>query len=124
MQDENLRTKRIEIRLTASEKSRLKKIIMSSEFSTVAAIFRDRVLNESGFSFGKVPCTKRKKIFIQQDPELTKSVAQIGNNINQLTKHVNTICKRGERFAAIELYAILINIHSKLELLIKTKSDD
>lgn len=125
MQDEKLRTKRIEIRLTPDERRRLQQRIKSSELSSVAALFRDLVLNESDFSFDKkTPRPTRKKIFIQQDPALTASVAKIGNNINQLTRYVNTISKAGERFAAVELYVILDNINSKLERLIKYKLDD
>jgi hypothetical protein len=124
MQDEKHRTKRIEIRLTIDEKRRLQQLVDSSEFSSVAALFRDLVLNESDFSFDKKTPRIRKKISIQQDPDLVASVAKIGNNINQITRHVNAIARGGERFAAAELYAILENINARLEQLIKHKLDE
>jgi hypothetical protein len=124
MKCKKLRKERIGIRLTPAEKNQLQGIVKSSEYSSTSQIFRAMVFNETNFSFDKKTPVIRKKIFIQQDPALTASVAKIGNNINQLTRHVNAISKSGERFAAVELYEILNHIDSKLDSIIKYKLDD
>ena len=119
--------KRIEIRLSQAEKDQLNQIIFNSDVHSIAELFRIKVLGQFHFSFDNSTPHKvqiRTKKFLHQDPKLTKNIAHIGNNINQLTRHVNTISRSGERFAAIELYEILDNINSKLESLIKIGIDD
>lgn len=101
------RNERIEIRLTREEKNKLDSLIrQSTEFNTVAKMFRWRMF-EDEFEINN-------KVLVQVDSEFTKQVAKIGNNINQLTHHVNSCAKGGVTYGNAELYIILENIQEQL----------
>lgn len=101
------RTERIEIRLTKDEKRKMESLISdSTEFNTIAKLFRFRMFEED-FEI-------KNKILVQVDPNFTNQVAKIGNNINQLTQHVNSCAKGGVTYSNAELYIVLENIQMQL----------
>lgn len=106
------RHERIEIRLTLEEKNKLISMVDNSiDFNTIAKLFRFRMFEEEFY----LPKTE----LVQVDPEYTRQVAKIGNNINQLTHHVNACAKGGEKYSAYELGELLKNIDLKITQLIK-----
>lgn len=106
------RVERIEIRLTKEEKDRMNKIVDDSDqFNTISKLFRHRMFSDE--------LEIIEHIISVADPDLIKEISSIGNNVNQLTKHVNSCSKSGLAYNTFELYEVLKSIDNKLTNLIK-----
>ncbi|KMV30373.1 hypothetical protein AB733_11910 [Photobacterium swingsii] len=60
----------------------------------------------------------RYKIF-KQDPALIRHVALIGNNINQIARHINSVKKSGSLVDLVAVQAQLVLMNSQLSTLIQ-----
>ncbi|MEZ9578989.1 MULTISPECIES: plasmid mobilization protein [unclassified Vibrio] len=99
----------IQIRVTADEKS----IIQTNAKGNISDWFRTFALDP------KSPHHKPAYKEFKQDPELVQQVALLGNNINQLTRQVNTIKKQGSRLDLVAVQARLAETNELLSQLIK-----
>lgn len=70
---------RIEIRLTKSEKNRIRKYASESNHKTLSSYTRDRLLHPVLFVENPEPYSK-----------VSYEINRIGTNINQIARHVNT----------------------------------
>ena len=70
---------RIEIRLTKSEKNRIRKYAAESNHKTLSSYTRDRLLHPVLFVENPEPYSK-----------VSYEINRIGTNINQIARHVNT----------------------------------
>jgi hypothetical protein len=77
-----IRDRHIQIRLTDAEFSEIK--IRAGELGT-STFLRQLALNQKI----EQPKPKAKKTIHAADPELVRHVAWIGNNMNQIAKHLN-----------------------------------
>ena len=102
-EDKQVRNRYVQIRLTDEELSKLK--IRAGEMGT-STFLRQLGLGEPV----KPPKAKARKIIHAADPELVRHVAWIGNNINQIARHLNA----GGQLDNDVLLA-LISIQSELE---------
>lgn len=78
----NLRDKKVQIRMSADEKALILERAQGADIST---FLRDLGLGHKP----KIPEKKPKVVIHSADPELVREVAKIGNNINQIAKHLN-----------------------------------
>lgn len=107
MPKKELRTERINIRLTPSEYEKLQK--KADEHSLPMATFlRDRILELS-------PPVARVHGFEKIDPELIKEINGIGNNINQLARNSNEQIVRYNQFDIVSTHKQLTRIANVLE---------
>ena len=79
----NVRDKHLQIRLTADEAEQIKARAGTLGTST---ILRQLALGQKI----EAPKAKARKIIHAADPELVRHVAWIGNNMNQIAKHLNS----------------------------------
>lgn len=105
----NLKDKKVQIRMSADEKSLILERAQGADISTF--------LRELGLGHDpKVPEKKPRIIVHSADPELIRYVAKIGNNINQIAKNLN-LTKSLDQQAFNEIQTIRINLESELERL-------
>lgn len=105
----NLKDKKVQIRMSADEKSLILERAQGADISTF--------LRELGLGHDpKVPKQKPRIIVHSADPELIRYVAKIGNNINQIAKNLN-LTKSLDQQAFNEIQTIRINLESELERL-------
>lgn len=97
------RTKWLKIRVSDDEIIDIKKRAGRHDMSTYA---RGLILEQPIAA----PESKHKKIIHSADPELVRHVAWIGNNINQIAKHLNA---GGD--VDNDILLTLVNIQSALE---------
>lgn len=97
------RTKWLKIRVSDDEILDIKKRAGRHDMSTYA---RGLILEQPIAA----PESKHKKIIHSADPELVRHVAWIGNNINQIAKHLNA---GGD--VDNDILLTLVNIQSALE---------
>lgn len=97
------RTKWLKIRVSDDEIINIKKRAGRHDMSTYA---RGLILEQPIAA----PEAKHKKIIHSADPELVRHVAWIGNNINQIAKHLNA---GGD--VDNDILLTLVNIQSALE---------
>lgn len=103
----NLKDKKVQIRMTADEKSLILERAQGADISTF--------LRDLGLGYEpKIPEQKPKVVIHSADPELVKEVAKIGNNINQIAKHLN-ITKELDRNAFTEILKIKADLDAELE---------
>jgi len=81
-EEKEVRDRNIQIRLTDTEFNEIK--IRAGELGT-STFLRQLALGQNI----EQPKAKPKKIIHSADPELVRHVAWIGNNINQIAKHLN-----------------------------------
>ena len=62
----------------------------------------------------KVPEQKAKVIIHAADPKLVREVAKIGNNVNQIAKHLN-LTKELDRTAFTEILKVKADLDAELE---------
>ena len=103
-----IRDKHIQIRLTVTEFNEIK--IRAGELGT-STFLRQLALNQKI----QQPKPKAKKIIHAADPELVRHVAWIGNNINQIAKHLNLGNKIDN-----ELLMTLVKIQADLDTKLNT----
>ena len=103
-----IRDKHIQIRLTDTEFNEIK--IRAGELGT-STFLRQLALNQKI----QQPKPKAKKIIHAADPELVRHVAWIGNNINQIAKHLNLGNKIDN-----ELLMTLVKIQADLDTKLNT----
>ncbi len=108
-----IRDRHIQIRLTDAEFAEIK--IRAGELGT-STFLRQLALGQKI----EQPKAKAKKVIHAADPELVRHVAWIGNNINQIAKHLNQGGKVGN-----EILMTLVKIQADLDAEIKRiMSDD
>lgn len=113
------RDKEIKIRLTTSERDRVRAIAASAGLDT-ANLIRSRLL-EAGMA---VEPTRRHTVIAKAhgtkcETELTRQLARLGNNLNQIARAVNRHAVRGDRIDVIKLFAVMLAIERQLVLLYK-----
>lgn len=102
MPKKELRTERINIRLTPSEYEKLQK--KADEHSLPMATFlRDRILELS-------PPVERVHDLPKIDPELIRTLSGIGNNINQIARLANT---QNANYSQVDI----VTVHKQLALI-------
>lgn len=103
----NLKDKKVQIRMSADEKALILERAQGADISTF--------LRELGLGHDpKAPEQKAKVIIHAADPELVREVAKIGNNINQIAKHLN-ITKELDRNVFTEILKIKADLDAELE---------
>lgn len=103
----NLKNKKVQIRMSAEEKSLILERAQGADISTF--------LRELGLGYEpKVSIQASKNIIHSADPELVREVAKIGNNINQIAKHLN-ITKELDRNVFTEILKIKADLDAELE---------
>ena len=108
-----IRDRHIQIRLTDTEFNDIK--TRAGELGT-STFLRQLALGQKI----EQPKAKAKKVIHAADPELVRHVAWIGNNINQIAKHLNQGSKVGN-----ETLMTLVKIQADLDAEIKRiMSDD
>ncbi len=97
---DNEKRKPFEVWLSKSEREKIKQLAQSHGMS-MSAYMRNRAIGKE-----EMPCPKPapKVIIHEVDPELVRQIARIGNNINQIARHLNT--KRDELTGAELMDAI------------------
>lgn len=109
----NLKDKKVQIRMSADEKSLILERAQGADISTF--------LRELGLGHDpKVPKQKPKVIVHSADPELIRHIAKIGNNINQIAKNLN-LTKELDQQAFTEIQMIRLELQSELERLRNVK---
>ena len=102
MPDKELRTERINLRLTKAEYEKLQK--KADEHSLPMATFlRDRILELS-------PPVERVHDLPKIDPELIRTLSGIGNNINQIARLANT---QNANYSQVDI----VTVHKQLALI-------
>lgn len=105
--ESELRTERLNIRLTPSEYEKLSR--KADEHSLPMATFlRDRILELS-------PPVERVHDLPKVDRELIRQINGIGNNINQITKNLNSQIAEYRQFDIVTLHQQLARIADVLE---------
>ena len=103
----NLKDKKVQIRVSADEKYLILKRAQGTDISTF--------LRELGLGYEPKTAEQKPKVVIHSaDPELVKEVAKIGNNINQIAKHLN-ITKELDRNVFTEILKIKADLDAELE---------
>lgn len=102
-----IRDRHIQIRLTDTEFNDIK--TRAGELGT-STFLRQLALNQKI----EQPKPKTKKIIHAADPELVRHVAWIGNNMNQIAKHLNQGSKVGN-----EVLMTLVKIQADLDAELK-----
>lgn len=103
----NLKDKKVQIRMSAEEKSLILERAQGADISTF--------LRELGLGHEpKIPAQVAKNIVHSADPELVREVAKIGSNINQIAKHLN-LTKELDRNAFTEILKIKADLDAELE---------
>lgn len=109
----NLKDKKVQIRMTAEEKSHILERAKGADISTF--------LRELGLGHEpKIPKEKPQVIVHSADPDLIRYVAKIGNNINQIAKNLN-LTKALDQQAFNQIQNISIDLKSELERLRNAK---
>ena len=106
-EDKEIRDRNIQIRLTDTEFNEIK--IRAGELGT-STFLRQLALGQKI----EQPKSKVKKIVYAADPELVRHVAWIGNNLNQIAKHLNV----GNKLDNDVLLA-LVNLQTALDAELK-----
>lgn len=105
----NLKDKKVQIRMTAEEKTLILERAQGADISTF--------LRELGLGHDpKIPKQKPRVIVHSADPELIRYIAKIGNNINQIAKNLN-LTKELDQQAFSQIQAIRLDLESELERL-------
>lgn len=103
----NLKDKKVQIRMSADEKALILERAQGADISTF--------LRELGLGHApKVPEPVAKNIIHSADPELVREVAKIGNNINQIAKHLN-LTKELDRNVFTEILKIKADLDAELD---------
>ena len=109
----NLKDKKVQIRMTADEKSLILERAQGADISTF--------LRELGLGHDpKVPKQKPRVIVHSADPELIRYIAKIGNNINQIAKNLN-LTKELDQQAFSQIQMIRLDLNNELERLRNVK---
>lgn len=111
----NLKDKKVQIRMSAEEKSVILERAQGADISTF--------LRELGLGHEpKIPEQKPQVIVHSADPDLIRYVAKIGNNINQIAKNLN-LTKSLDQAVFTEIHNISIDLKSELERLRNAKQN-
>lgn len=103
----NLKDKKVQIRMTTEQKAQIVERAQGADISTF--------LRELGLGHDpKAPEQKAKVIIHAADPELVREVAKIGNNINQIAKHLN-LTKELDRTVFTEILKVKADLDAELE---------
>lgn len=103
----NLRDKKVQIRMSADEKALILERAQGADIST---FLRDLGLGHKP----KIPEKKPRVVIHSADPELVREVAKIGNNINQIAKHLN-LTKELDVNAFTEILKIKADLDAELD---------
>lgn len=103
----NVRDKKIQIRLSNDEKEKINKNAGGLEVST---FLRELGLNKKA----QAPAPPAKNIIHSVDPIFVREVARIGNNINQIAKHLN-LTKELDREAFTHILKMKADLDAELE---------
>ncbi|MDK1685021.1 plasmid mobilization relaxosome protein MobC [Acinetobacter terrestris] len=109
-----IREKRVEVRLSLTEFELLK----DANISNIARFLRDAAFNAVKKEPLKMP------FFSKIDRDFVLELSRIGNNINQISRAVNTEIARSEPLNAVKLLHLLIDIQETLRNLRIEASDD
>lgn len=113
------RDKEISIRLTSAEVDRVR-AIADSTGSSMADLIRSRLLVA-----GAVLEPVGRRLMVAKahankgDPELTRQVARLGNNLNQIARAVNREAGQAGHIDVIKLLAMMLAIEQQLSQLCK-----
>lgn len=91
--EETKRADFLKIRLTESEKKKLKILYDKTPYPSLSAFVRAKIFDSRFFSFYKPESPQKLSVLKLQNnrlEELRKEIAKIGNNINQIAKQVNS----------------------------------
>jgi hypothetical protein len=109
----NLKDKKVQIRMTAEQKSLILERAQGADISTF--------LRELGLGHQPiVPKQKPNFVVHTADPGLIRHVARIGNNINQIAKNLN-LAKELDVNTFIEIQKIRADLDDILEVLKNAK---
>ena len=103
----NVRDKYLQIRLTADEAEQIK--VRAGTLGT-STFLRQLALSQKI----EVPKAKARKIIHAADPELVRHVAWIGNNMNQIAKHLNS-GNAVDNEVLVELVTMQATLESEIE---------
>lgn len=106
------RTKEIKIRLTDSEH---RKLLEMAQNERLAVFMREYCLSSDNEHFAMIAKKNRTKINrLTVAPALLRQLAGIGNNLNQISRHLNSAQKSGQSIDLARLALIMQGIERDL----------